>query len=182
MRYCTICENAAASDTNKGNDVALKSDVLQKAAEHGNKESISSELDADTWLLLEENEQEWAAERNQKERDTDMVTDEMREECIRLLELFGIPYIIAPAEAEAQCAALEDLGLVDGVVTEDSDVFVFGAKTVYKNIFEEQKYAEVYKAADAQREMKITRHEFVALAMLLGGDYTEGVKGKHYRK
>lgn len=179
---CSIGENAAASDTNKGNDVALKSDVLQKAAEHGNKESISSELDADTWLLLEENEQEWAAERNQKERDTDMVTDEMREECIRLLELFGIPYIIAPAEAEAQCAALEDLGLVDGVVTEDSDVFVFGAKTVYKNIFEEQKYAEVYKAADAQREMKITRHEFVALAMLLGGDYTEGVKGKHYRK
>lgn len=48
---------------------------------------------------------------------------------------------------------------------------------VYKNIFEEQKYAEVYTASDAEREMNISRNSFVALAMLLGGDYTDGVKG-----
>jgi hypothetical protein len=33
-------------------------------------------------------------------------------------------------------------GLVDGVVTEDSDIFLFGGKCVYKNIFEEKKYVE----------------------------------------
>jgi DNA excision repair protein ERCC-5 len=36
-------------------------------------------------------------------------------------------------EAEAQCAALNQMGLVDGVITEDSDVFLFGAKTVIGN-------------------------------------------------
>ena len=48
---------------------------------------------------------------------------------------------------------------------------------MYKNIFDEQKYAEVYTAADAEKEMQIGRNAMVALAMLLGSDYTEGVKG-----
>ena len=107
----------------------------------------------------------------------DTITDEMLEEAKQLLQLFGVPYVDAPAEAEAQCVALEELGLVDGIVTEDSDAFVFGGKTVYKNIFDDQKYAEVYSAEDAEREMKLGRNGMVALAMLLGGDYSAGVKG-----
>jgi DNA excision repair protein ERCC-5 len=105
------------------------------------------------------------------------VTDEMRGEVMQLLRLFGIPYVVAPAEAEAQCCMLERLGLVDGIVTEDSDAFVFGGQVVYKNIFDDQKYVEVYHAKDAATEMNFTRDSMVALAMLLGGDYTDGVKG-----
>jgi hypothetical protein len=67
---------------------------------------------------LQQYEEQWTAERNQRERDMDTVTDEMQEEVIQLLQLFGIPYVIAPAEAEAQAAALEQ-SLVDGIVTED---------------------------------------------------------------
>jgi 5'-3' exonuclease len=126
---------------------------------------------------LQQYEDQWTAERNQRERDMDTVTDEMQEEVIQLLQLFGIPYVIAPAEAEAQAAALEQLGLVDGIVTEDSDVFVFGGSKVYRHIFEDKKYAEAYLAKDAAKELGLGRNELVALAMLLGGDYTEGVKG-----
>lgn len=61
-----------------------------------------------------------------------------------LLQMFGLPYIIAPMEAEAQCAYMELANLVDGVVTDDSDVFLFGAKSVYKNIFDDRKYVETY--------------------------------------
>jgi hypothetical protein len=66
------------------------------------------------------------------ERDMSTITDEMKEDILKLLQLCGIPWIESPAEAEAQCAALEELGLVDGVVTEDSDIFVFGGRKVYK--------------------------------------------------
>jgi len=58
--------------------------------------------------------------------------------------MFGLPYIIAPMEAEAQCAYMELANLVDGVVTDDSDVFLFGARSVYKNIFDDRKYVETY--------------------------------------
>ena len=51
-----------------------------------------------------------------------------------LLQLFGLPYIIAPREAEAQCAWLDSEGLVDGVVTDDNDAFLFGARRVYRHV------------------------------------------------
>ena len=38
------------------------------------------------------------------------------------------------------------LGLVDGIVTEDSDALLFGAETVYRNIFSDKKYVEVSSA------------------------------------
>jgi len=111
------------------------------------------------------------------ERDLSTMTDEMKEDILKLLQLCGIPWVESPSEAEAQCAALEELGLVDGVVTEDSDIFVFGAKKVYKNFFNENKYCEAYCAKDIQRDLGLGKHQLVALAMLLGGDYTDGVKG-----
>lgn len=58
--------------------------------------------------------------------------------------MFGLPYIIAPMEAEAQCAYMEMTKQVDGVITDDSDVFLFGARNVYKNIFDDKKYVETY--------------------------------------
>lgn len=58
--------------------------------------------------------------------------------------MFGLPYIIAPMEAEAQCAYMDLAGLVDGVVTNDSDVFLFGGENVYRNIFDDRKYVETY--------------------------------------
>ncbi|KAI8991248.1 hypothetical protein BDF20DRAFT_909056 [Mycotypha africana] len=109
--------------------------------------------------------------------NTDDITDQMVQDTQELLTLFGIPYIIAPMEAEAQCAKLEDLNLVDGTITDDSDVFLFGAKRVYKNMFNQQKYVECYLSQDVEREMQLTRKRLIQLAFLLGSDYTEGIPG-----
>ena len=57
-------------------------------------------------------------------RDADHVTDEMRRDVLHLLQLFGLPFLVSPMEAEAQCATLEQLKLVDGVVTDDRYVVV----------------------------------------------------------
>jgi XPG I-region len=70
--------------------------------------------------------------------DAQLLTPDLavRRECQELLQSFGIPYIIAPGEAEAQCAWLDAAGLADGVVSDDNDTFLFGASHVYRHFFE----------------------------------------------
>ena len=82
------------------------------------------------YLLL----QRLAKEHRKQAGISDTPTSGMYGECQELLQMFGLPYIIAPVEAEAQCAWLDDNGLVDGVVTDDNDVFLFGGQHVYRYI------------------------------------------------
>ena len=94
-----------------------------------------------------------------------------------MLRLFGIPYITAPMEAEAQCAELLSLGLVDGIITDDSDVFLFGGMRVLKNMFNQSKTVECFLLSDLERELGLDREKLIRLAYLLGSDYTEGLPG-----
>ncbi|XP_050382696.1 DNA repair protein UVH3 isoform X3 [Argentina anserina] len=128
-------------------------------------------------LILDQECMNLGDERRRLERNVESVSSEMFTECQELLQMFGIPYIIAPMEAEAQCAYLELANLVDGVVTDDSDVFLFGARSVYKNIFDDRKYVETYFMKDIESELGLTREKLIRMALLLGSDYTEGVSG-----
>ncbi|KAL7612604.1 hypothetical protein Lser_V15G07736 [Lactuca serriola] len=116
-------------------------------------------------------------EQRRLERNAESVSGEMFTECQELLQMFGLPYIIAPMEAEAQCAYMELENLVDGVVTDDSDVLLFGARSVYKNIFDDRKYVETYFMKDIETELGLPREKLIRMAMLLGSDYTEGISG-----
>lgn len=70
-----------------------------------------------------------------------------------LLRLFGIPFLVAPTEAEAQCAALDRSDHTHGTITDDSDVWLFGGRQVYKNFFSQNKYVEHYQYSDLQIQL-----------------------------
>lgn len=110
-------------------------------------------------------------------RDSDEPTQNMISDVQELLKRFGIPYIIAPMEAEAQCAELMRIGLVDGIITDDSDCFLFGGDKVYKNMFNQKKYVECYSQKDIESHLGLSQDNLIELALLLGSDYTRGVKG-----
>ncbi|KAL0574982.1 DNA repair protein rad2 [Marasmius crinis-equi] len=110
-------------------------------------------------------------------RDSEDITQQMITQIMIMLRLFGIPYITAPMEAEAQCAALVSLGLVDGIITDDSDVFLFGGERVYKNMFNQSKTVECFLSSDLTRELGLDQGTLIRLAYLLGSDYVEGLPG-----
>lgn len=110
-------------------------------------------------------------------RDAEEVTETMINDVQELLKRFGIPFITAPMEAEAQCAKLYSMGMVDGIITDDSDCFLFGGSRVYKNMFNQKQYVECYIAEDIEHKCGLDREKLIELALLLGSDYTEGIKG-----
>ncbi len=46
-----------------------------------------------------------------------------------------IDFVVAPYEADAQLAYLEKIGLIQAIITEDSDLLVFGCKRVSINYY-----------------------------------------------
>ncbi|CAK5268406.1 unnamed protein product [Mycena citricolor] len=110
-------------------------------------------------------------------RDSDDINQQMITQIMMLLSLFGIPYITAPMEAEAQCAVLVQLGLVSGIITDDSDVFLFGGPRVYRNMFNQTKTVECFLLADLERELGLEQDALIRLAYLLGSDYVDGLPG-----
>ncbi|KAJ9093432.1 hypothetical protein QFC21_006463 [Naganishia friedmannii] len=58
------------------------------------------------------------------------ITPEMALQLIKALQAESVDYIVAPYEADAQMAFMEKEGLVDGIITEDSDMLVFGCRNI----------------------------------------------------
>ena len=157
-------------------DEELMRQLAVEAEEHAR---FASSLNANSQMqTAEDYERELRQLRNQQKkdrRDADEVSHVMITECQQLLKLFGLPYVTAPMEAEAQCAELVSLGLVDGIVTDDSDTFLFGGTRVYKNMFNQAKFVECYLASDLEKEYSLDRNKIIQIAHLLGSDYTEGI-------
>ncbi|SCU68708.1 DNA repair protein RAD2, putative [Trypanosoma equiperdum] len=95
---------------------------------------------------------------------------------VELLDCCGIPYVLSPNEADAQCAFLNEQRVVDAVFTEDSDVIVHGAPVVLRGFFSKGRHVVAYHQSDLLA-CGVDKVVLVALALLLGCDYAEGVNG-----
>ncbi|KIW92235.1 flap endonuclease 1 [Cladophialophora bantiana CBS 173.52] len=111
-------------------------------------------------------------------RRTVRVTREHNEECRRLLKLMGIPYIIAPTEAEAQCAVLARAGKVYAAASEDMDTLTFNSPILLRHLtFSEQRKEPIQEIhLDKTLEgLGMDRNQFIDLCILLGCDYLDPI-------
>lgn len=107
------------------------------------------------------------------------VTPEMARQLIEELKKSGIPYVVAPYEADSQLVYLERHGFISGIISEDSDLLVFGAKKLLTKMDQHGQCIEINrKDFCAVREISLTGwtdDHFRQMAIFSGCDYLEGI-------
>ena len=113
----------------------------------------------------------------------------MIEDAKRLLSLIGVPYVQAPSEGEAQAAHMASRGDVWAASSRDYDSILFGSPRVVRYLTISGR--EFLPSKGISRPLKpdlielsnflnhhgITHEQLVDLAILIGTDFNEGVKG-----
>ena len=107
------------------------------------------------------------------------VTPEMARQFIDELKKIGVQYVVAPYEADAQLAYLERAGIIQGMVSEDSDLLVFGAKRLLTKLDQYGDCVEISRSDfTACREISLvgwSDAEFRRMAILSGCDYLASI-------
>jgi len=107
------------------------------------------------------------------------VTPSMARSVINYLKSENIKYIVAPYEADPQMIYLEKLGLVQGILSEDSDLLIFGAQCLLTKLNDFGECIEInrdnFKKCKAVPIGLMNDSQLRMVACLSGCDYTNGI-------
>ncbi|CAE6456961.1 unnamed protein product [Rhizoctonia solani] len=112
-----------------------------------------------------------------------------------MISAFGFEWRTAPGEAEAELAYLNNIGVIDAILSDDVDNFLFGARVVIRNPSgtltgnrgypalnrdgkDDGVHVMVYRMEDIEKDpaCKLTRGGMILIGLLSGGDYDQGAK------
>lgn len=120
---------------------------------------------------------------------TSRLTRDMVAEARELLRLMGIPTVQAPSEAEAQAAHMAATSRVWAAASKDYDALLFGAPRIVRFLTISGReflpsrgesrpiVPELLDLDQLLAGWRITRDQLIDLAILVGTDFNEGVKG-----
>lgn len=124
-----------------------------------------------------------------KAQQTGRLTDEMIQQSKGLLDALGIPYIQAPGEGESQASYMVKKGDAFAVGSQDYDCLLVGTPVLIRNLTSsgrrklpgKEAYTKVYiKQIRLKTNLKalgITHKQLVDMAILIGTDFNDGIKG-----
>ncbi|KAJ3804807.1 hypothetical protein EV368DRAFT_83924 [Lentinula lateritia] len=103
------------------------------------------------------------------------------EQSKQLVQSFNYHIDIAKRVVNAELSAMNKLGVIDAVLTNDSHIFPFGVKCVLSVNSTESTPTnlaiDIYCAKIIEQQLGIQEDGFILLALLLGSDFNEGVHG-----
>ena len=108
------------------------------------------------------------------------ITKKQFNECKKILDIMGIPYIQAEGEADIVCSNLVKKKIAYATLSEDVDILTFGCNNLIKNMKRKNEIIQ-YNLECILKELKINYIEFINLCILLGCDYLPTIKGIGYK-
>ncbi|MGB9717349.1 MAG: flap endonuclease-1 [Thermoproteota archaeon] len=117
------------------------------------------------------------------------LTSTMVEDTKVLLSAMGLPFVEAPSDAEAQAAFIVQKGDAYAVAGRDYDTLLYGSPRLVRNLairgteflpskgYSKVLSPELIEADDVLSRLGISREQLVDIAILVGTDFNEGVKG-----
>jgi flap endonuclease-1 len=157
-----------------------------KSAEIARRRSVKERYDAEQAAALEAGDFSRAYS---KATMTSRLTREMADEARELLRLMGLPVIQAPGEGEAQASHMAAKSSVWAPASKDYDCLLFGAPRLLRFLTISGKEFLPSKGTfrsitpeliDTERLMKhygIKQEQLIDLAILVGTDFNDGIKG-----
>src|SRR5262245_52361318 len=157
-----------------------------KFAEIARRRTIKEKYESERAAAIEAGD---LAKAYSKATMTSRLTRDMADDARELLRLMGLPVVDAPSEGEAQASHMAAKGSVWAAASKDYDCLMFGAPqlvrflTISGKEFLPSKGAfraitpELIDTAGMLNHLKITREQLIDLAILIGTDFNDGVKG-----
>jgi len=124
-----------------------------------------------------------------KAQQTSRVTDEIIKQSKELLVALGIPYIQAPSEGEAQASYMVKKGDAYAVGSQDYDCLLIGTPILIRNLTSsgrrklpgKEAYTKVHltqiRLKPSLKLLGITHKQLVDMAILIGTDFNDGIRG-----
>jgi flap endonuclease-1 len=160
-------EDRAEIRQNQKNSIAvLQSELDQLTVSKGNLTSESEKLKQAQEISLKTEELK-KAEKSLIRFDPDLY-DNLNQ----LFDLLGVRHYRANWEADALCTKLSQSGVVDNIMSEDSDMLLYQGKFVARKF----NYSDTVELIDLSRVLsglKINYDQFIDLCLLCGSDYTD---------
>lgn len=164
------------------NVTPLLVDVMEKIAKNNKntskvKRMLHAGKDKNTTTMTENHIDINAIEEyiKKKEKQIVNISNEDISDIKKMLELFGVPYIQAQGEAEALGAYLCVNDKVKAVLTEDTDVLVYGTSTFISDFDTSSGNCEVIYLADVLESLDYTLLEFLDFCIMCGTDYNKNI-------
>lgn len=107
------------------------------------------------------------------------VSPELAKSLIEEFKAHNIKYIVAPYEADSQLVYLEKIGEVDAIISEDSDLLVFGAQILLTKLNDQGVFVEIrrenFKNCHGSKISTFDDEQLLLMATISGCDYTKGI-------